>query len=381
MVVDCFRTWAGNVIYPDKESPSFLSFTGNLDKRVELDSSINVGDERYYAALSVMAAKASYENKNHIQSVVKDHWKMDFLGFYDLWNDYQDKATTQAFILHDKKNTIIVAFRGTEPFDADAWSSDFDISWYEMPGAGKIHGGFMKALGLQKSQGWPSKQDDGKPETAYYAVRRLLKEHLQKNSKSKFIITGHSLGGALAILFPAILAMHEESALLERVEGIYTFGQPRVGDEKFGEFMKSVIDQYGFKYFRVVYSYDLVPRLPCDDSTLMFKHFGTCIYYNSFYQGKVVGEEPDKNYFSMIWVISKLINAWWELIRSFVITYTKGAEYEEGSLLRMFRVIGLLVAGLPAHFLQDYVNATRLGSSNVFLPDLTSNGQKVLKMQ
>ncbi|KAK4409726.1 Lipase [Sesamum angolense] len=378
LILNSFR---GNVIYPDKESPSFLSFTGNLDKRVELDSSISIEDERYYAALSVMAAKASYENKNHIQSVVKDHWKMDFLGFYDLWNDFQDKATTQAFILHDKKNTIIVAFRGTEPFDADAWSSDFDISWYEMPGAGKIHGGFMKALGLQKSQGWPSKQDDGKPETAYYAVRRLLKEHLQKNSKSKFIITGHSLGGALAVLFPAILAMHEESALLERVEGIYTFGQPRVGDEKFGEFMKSVIDKYGFKYFRVVYSYDLVPRLPYDDSTFMFKHFGTCIYYNSFYQGKVVGEEPDKNYFSMIWVILKLINAWWELIRSFVITYTKGAEYEEGSLLRMFRVIGLLIAGLPAHFLQDYVNATRLGSSNVFLPDLTSNGQKVLKMQ
>ncbi|KAL2235124.1 UNVERIFIED_CONTAM: putative feruloyl esterase A [Sesamum indicum] len=99
----------------------------------------------------------------------------------------------------------------------------------------------MKALGLQKSQGWPSKQDDGKTETAYYAVRRLLKEHLQKNSESKFIITGHSLGGAVVVLFPAVLAMHEESASLERVEGIYTFGQPRVGDEKFGEFMKSVL--------------------------------------------------------------------------------------------------------------------------------------------
>ncbi|KAL0430288.1 UNVERIFIED_CONTAM: Lipase [Sesamum radiatum] len=229
--------------------------------------------------------------------------QMDFLGFYNLWDaigdeagnwnrgsqaDYQDKATTQAFILQDKKNTIVVAFRGTEPFDADAWSSDFDISWYEIPGVGKIHGGFMRALGLQKSQGWPSKQDDGKQETAYYAVRRLLKEHLQKNPESKFIITGHSLGGALAVLFPAVLAMHEEWALLERVEGIYTFGQPRVGDEKFGEFMKSVIEKCGFKYFRVVYSYDLVPRLPYDDSTLMFKHFGTCIYYNSFYQGKPV---------------------------------------------------------------------------------------------
>ncbi|KAL0461466.1 UNVERIFIED_CONTAM: hypothetical protein Slati_0034200 [Sesamum latifolium] len=320
-------------------------FRGNIDKRIELDSSISVGDERYYAALSIMAAKASYENNNHIRSVVKDHWKT-------IRTRPQHKRSSSKI----NKNKIIVAFRGTEPFDADAWSSDFGISWYEIPGVGKIRGGFMKALGLQKSQGWPSKQDDGKPETAY-------------------------LGGALAVLFPAVLAMHEEWALLERVEGIYTFGQPRVGDEKFREFMKSVIDKYGFKYFRVVYSYDLVPRLPYDDSTLMFKHFGTCIYYNSFYQGKVVAEEPDKNYFSMIWVISKLINALWELIRSFVITYRKGAEYQEGSLLRVLRVIGLLIAGLPAHCLQDYVNATRLGSSDVFLSGLRSNGHKVLKMQ
>ncbi|PIN25223.1 putative lipase [Handroanthus impetiginosus] len=375
------NSFTGKVKHPERTSASFLSFIGNIDKRIELDSQISPDDKRYHSALSIMAAKASYENEDHIKYVVEDRWKMDFLGFYDLWNDYQEKATTQAFLLQDQKDTIIVSFRGTEPFDADAWSSDFDLSWYELPGVGRIHGGFMKALGLQKCQGWPQDQDDNKQETAYYAIRKMLIERLQKNDKAKFIVTGHSLGGALAILFPAVLAVHEESFLLERLEGIYTFGQPRVGDENFGEFMKKVIENYKINYYRFVYSYDLVPRLPYDDSTFMFKHFGTCVYYNSYYQGQVLAEEPDKNYFSIIWMIPKFINACRELIRSFTIPYTKGPKYKEGGLLRMFRVIGLITAGLPAHCPPDYINSTRLGPSDVFVSTSSSNGQKMLKMQ
>lgn len=64
------------VVHPDKTSASFLSFLGNIDKRIELDSNISHGDTRYYAALSVMAAKASYENNKYIESAVKDHWKV-----------------------------------------------------------------------------------------------------------------------------------------------------------------------------------------------------------------------------------------------------------------------------------------------------------------
>ncbi|XP_018715473.2 triacylglycerol lipase OBL1 [Eucalyptus grandis] len=367
LLVNCFR---GKVVMPDRESGRFLSCPGNWDKRVELDKSISPGDSEYYAALCIMASKAAYENEAYLQTTVTRHWQMKFLGFYNFWNDYQGKATTQAFMLRDR-DTIVVSFRGTEPFDADAWSSDFDLSWYEFQGVGKIHGGFMKALGLQKTLGWPKELDPclkTPAPLAYYAIREKLRALLGDNDKAKYILTGHSLGGALAILFTGILAMHGEAWLLKKLEAVYTYGQPRVGDEKFGKFMERALNEYKIEYFRFVYGNDIVPRLPYDDSAFMFKHFGRCCYFNSKYKGKIVREEPNKNYFSLRQTIPMMLNAWHELMRSFTISREKGPDYREGSFLRIFRVIGLLIPGIPAHTPYDYVNATRLGTSQLFRP-------------
>lgn len=62
---------------PDKSSAEFTSVLGNLDTRVDLDRSIKNDDRRYSLSLSIMAAKLSYENEDFVQSVVRDHWKVN----------------------------------------------------------------------------------------------------------------------------------------------------------------------------------------------------------------------------------------------------------------------------------------------------------------
>ncbi|XP_061340782.1 triacylglycerol lipase OBL1-like [Gastrolobium bilobum] len=352
----------GHLVIPDRESPKYLSCIGNLDRRVKLNI-VNREDSKYHVSLAMMASKASYENAAYLKYTITHEWKMEFVGFYDCWNEYQRRANTEVLVFLDK-DTYVVAFRGTEPFDADDWCTDLDISWYGIPGVGKMHGGFMKALGLQKNVGWPKEiqRDERLPPFAYYVIRDILKKRLSENDKAKFILTGHSLGGALAILFSTILFLHDETLLIERLQGIYTFGQPRVGDEEYARYMKQKLKENSIMYCRFVYCNDIVPRLPYDDKDLLFKHFGVCLFFNRRYELRVLEEEPNKNYFSPWCVIPMTLNSILELMRSFTIAYINGPHYREGWLLFGFRLVGLVLPGLPSHGPQEYINSTLLGT-------------------
>ncbi|XP_039042662.1 triacylglycerol lipase OBL1-like [Hibiscus syriacus] len=218
---------------------------------------------------------------------------------------------------------------------------------------------------MQTDVGWPEEVDNDsysggrRAALAYYDVRDTLRTLLRQNPDTKFIVTGHSLGGALAALFPAICFYHDERLLLDRMEGIYTFGQPRVGNEAFGNYMKMNLDKRGIEFRRYVYCNDMVPRVP---PNFEFKHFGTCVYYDSRYQSKEVEEVPYENYFSIWGAIAMRRNAMFELLRGFFLERRYGEDYKESWLLFGMRMIGLLIPGLPAHCPQDYVNSTRLGT-------------------
>ncbi|XP_058108777.1 triacylglycerol lipase OBL1 isoform X2 [Magnolia sinica] len=405
----------GKVVMPHRNSETFISAIGHLDGRIDLykGGSLSgltggIGDgtgNRALMDLCMMTSKLAYENALVVRNIVVHHWKMHFVEFYNGWNDFEKDYSTQVFILCDKPkdaSLVLISFRGTEPFDADDWSTDFDYSWFEIPELGKVHMGFLEALGLgnraevttfqellqigedtsngrkqppqsamaSDSQSDSKDDEDGVlPEmakmTAYYAVRSRLRILLNEHKNAKFIVTGHSLGGALAILFPAVLLLHKEKEMMKRLLGVYTFGQPRVGDRQLGSFMEAHLNVPVPRYYRLVYSNDLVPRLPYDDKTFLYKHFGLCLYYNSCYVEQNVDEEPNRNYFGLRYVIPDHLNAVWELIRSMTMGYTHGPEYKEGWFSIFLRTVGLAIPGLSAHSPTDYVNSVRLGRQRV----------------
>ncbi|KAL2457384.1 alpha/beta-hydrolase superfamily protein [Forsythia ovata] len=426
-----YRFFHGDVVMPQRDSETFISAIGHLDGRIDLYKSdmllkdFNEPDfhnnllrpemgNQVLLDLCMMASKLAYENAKVVRNVVNLHWKMHFVDFYNCWNDYQKEESTQVFILCDNPkdaNLILISFRGTEPFDADDWITDFDYSWYEILELGKVHMGFLEALGLgnrkntstfqenllvknvkfgnlngldastASSEGYKlftsneqvglDQSSDKKPipamgeRTAYYSVKSKLKSLLQEHKNAKFVVTGHSLGGALAILFPTVLVLHEEEDVMQRLLGVYTYGQPRVGNRQLGRFMESHLEHPDPKYFRVVYCNDLVPRLPYDNKTFLYKHFGICLYYNSFYIAQKVDEEPNPNYFGIRFLIPEYMNAMWELFRSLIIGHMHGTEYKECWESTLLRIVGLAIPGLSAHSPVDYVNSVRLGSMDL----------------
>ena len=70
-----------------------------------------------------------------------------------------------------------------------------------------------------------------------------------RSSDQKLWLTGHSLGGALATLAAA-------HAGADVVQGLYTYGSPRVGDAVFA----SILPQRG--YLRLIHRDDWVPLIP-----------------------------------------------------------------------------------------------------------------------
>ena len=83
---------------------------------------------------------------------------------------------------------------------------------------------------------------------SFQSIEGKIKKDLEKNAGPPLYTTGHSLGGALAILATRYTAKDSLGAC-------YTFGGPRVGNDKLDDIMFTPI-------YRMVHGADIVARVP-----------------------------------------------------------------------------------------------------------------------
>lgn len=141
-----------------------------------------------------------------------------------------ESAKDQAVILADRRR-VVLAFRGTEQW-AD-WRTNLSIVPKSLVDGLWTHRGFNDALERQ----WPA---------VFSTVLRM------RDNNQALWVTGHSLGGALAAL-----AAERLVASSPPVQGVYTFGQPRLASEAVAESLNTRFPGY----YRFVMHGDAVPGL------------------------------------------------------------------------------------------------------------------------
>ena len=103
---------------------------------------------------------------------------------------------------------------------------------------------------------------------AFQKIERQLHARLAaQNRDIPIYLTGHSLGGALALVAAAAFGGSDE--LGDRIAAVYTFGAPRVGGAEFPVIVKA-------PHYRVVNRGDVVPLVP-PNWLSGYRHTGTPI--------------------------------------------------------------------------------------------------------
>ena len=148
-------------------------------------------------------------------------------------------AQTRAHVWIDKESkTAFVSFRGTSSWvdvlhDLDTRPVPADPS--RRPEDITVHAGFR---------------------LKFFAIKEALEDLLVSNQHEfeTVIVTGHSLGGALATIAAPFLADYFPTKIVKCI----SFGSPRVGNENFVKWFNSAVDTN----VRVINEHDPVPHLP-----------------------------------------------------------------------------------------------------------------------
>lgn len=158
---------------------------------------------------------------------------------------YFEQKGAQAYWFDNPWDAVIIC-RGTEPNDWYDIQANVNL-WMEVAETvGKVHRGFKREM----DRLWPR-----------------LEKALLRNRKPLWF-GGHSLGGAMATICAGRCKL---SYIKSNPEELYTYGSPRVGDQRYVQFTR-------LRHQRWVNNNDIVPTVP--PTWLGYRHCGQEWYLN-----------------------------------------------------------------------------------------------------
>lgn len=219
---------------------------GAIQQAVEKFTALSA-DPDSVAEESLREVLTAFQNELFVKSINSKDILSEILNRVDFeLLDTININDTQGFVCKRVKSGeapyLVVAFRGTEMAVND-WLTDMHATpTSELPEEIKVHNGFWDALHKPATI--------GDADNVISQIRQLLDQYGQDkdNQSLPCYFTGHSLGGALALITTRELAPDISGAC-------YTFGAPRVANYEYFKNIKTPV-------FRVVNSADIVPRVP-----------------------------------------------------------------------------------------------------------------------
>lgn len=140
-------------------------------------------------------------------------------------------------------DVAVIVFRGTD--STPNWLIDLEIMAVGTP-QGDIHEGFFYG---------------------YQSLKSQIVDLIAENRPKHLWITGHSLGGALAVVCAYDLAENEQFPLT----GIMTFGQPMIADKQLAGYLNTLL---AGRFAHFVNETDIVPRVAPE-----FCHCGSLVWF------------------------------------------------------------------------------------------------------